>query len=85
MADASGNTTATAVLTEKNDISSNEVVPKEEPKKEETVIQLPFWAAPVDMRICISGSGLLLGASASMAGALAPKSVPKKTPKADIF
>jgi len=42
---------------------------------------------PSDMRICITGGsgGLLLGATASMAGALAPKATIKKTPKADIF
>jgi len=59
---------------------------QEESKKEDEK-QQGQNTNPFDMRICITGGagGDLFGASARMAGALAPKSNIKKTPKADIF
>jgi hypothetical protein len=77
MADVSGNANANANVNSNN--APNEIVPQQEKT------ELSFLTTPIDMRICITGSGMLLGASASMAGALGPKSILKKTPKADIF
>jgi hypothetical protein len=79
MADVSANAISTEA---KSPLIQEE--PKKEDEKQEGQNPNPN---PFDMRICITGGAGsdLFGASARMAGALAPKSNIKKTPKADIF